>query len=841
MEPSDARLPRFVRPRRYRLHFDVDPAADRFSGSVEIVLALDREVSEIQLHAVGLTVKAATLDGRAVGVRPRPEAERVALTLPAPAKAGAATLALYFDGLLQKGLRGLYRAEANGRAYAFTQFEPADARRAFPCFDEPEFKAIFEVSATVPEGLTVLSNGSDRGHEPARKGRVNFKFAPTPPISTYLAALAVGEIAPNWRRLTEDLLVGVHAVPEKLRLTEAALDMACAFLPILADYFGLPYPYGKLDLVAVPDFEAGAMENAGAIFFRESTLLLDPEKATLEATRQVAITVAHEMAHQWFGNLVTMEWWDDLWLNEAFATWMEFKVVDAWKPEWNLWAGFERMKAAPLHLDSLRSTRPIQAEVATPEQANEMFDGITYTKGAAVLRMFEIALGEDRFRDGVRAYLAAHQGGNARAADLWLALEQASGRPVGALAESWFTQGGYPLLTAAARGDRLHLAQRRFFALPGEGSGALWRVPLAVKVGRGGETEVIRGELASAQGELLLPPGRDFLLANAEASGFYRVEYEAETLAALAGRRDALTPVERVSVLADSWALARAGRPLAPHLRLLSAFAADPERTVLETVMAQTAYLEEFVAADADREPLRRWLRSLFAPHLARLGWEPIDGESPDDRLLRPMIVEFLGDPARDPGVREEARERARLHLESGGGPHPSLVGPCLRLAASEGDGALQRTLLARMRLASVPEDRDRLLSALAAFEAPDLYAISLDAALGPDVRAQDVASLLGQLLGNRAARAAAWRFLVDRWPEVAAKTPAFGLRRIVQATARLCDPALRREVEDFFSAREHHVEAGDRDLRQALEAIDIALALRGREQTHLGEWLRAR
>ncbi len=840
---NDIRLPRWVRPTRYGLHFDVDPGASLFAGRADIDLAVDRPIQEIEIHAVELQVAEATLDGRPLEVESRPGVERLRLRLPEAVAPGARKLGIAFQGSLQKGLRGLYRAEAGGRSLAFTQFEPADARRAFPCFDEPDFKAVFELSATVPSGMSAISNGAVVSETPSRSGRRTFRFAPTPPISTYLVALGVGDLA-CVEADCQGTPVRVFAVPEKVGLGRPALEMACAFLPWLADWFGVPYPYGKLDLVAVPDFEAGAMENAGALFFRESTLLLDPEKATLGATRQVAITVAHEMAHQWFGDLVTMEWWDDLWLNEAFATWMEFKAVDAWRPAWNLWTDFERMKAHPLHLDSLRATRPIQAEVKTPEQANEMFDGITYSKGAAVLRMFEVSLGEERFREGVRAYVHAHREGNAKAADLWADLSKATGRQVDELARSWFTQGGYPLLTLAERDGGLEVAQRRFFAKPEDAQGAApaaWRVPLALKVGRERGSELVTGEMASATSRLALPGGaRRWVLGNAEGSGFYRVAYPASMLAALTENREALSVVERVSLLSDQWALVRAGGPLVAHLPLLDAFAADRARAVLESAMGQLVGLDDVVVAEADRGRLRAWVRQALGPHARRLGWEPPSGESADDLLLRPALLETLGAVGADPELRAEARRRLEGWL--GGGPlHPSVVGAALRLSAAAGDAALYERLLARMRAAAVPEERDRLLSALGSFESPELVDRALGDALGPDVRAQDLAALVGILFVNRQARARTWRFVSARWTDVAAKAPVFGLRRIVSATARLCDPALRREVAQFFASPAHRVEAGKRDLEQALEAMDIALAFRGREQANLGAWLRAR
>ncbi len=848
------RLPSHVVPRRYRLSLDIDPAADDYLGEVEIALDISEPTRTIELHAVELVVDSATLttpgqpDEREVdlAVRLEPGRDRLHLTAPGPIAAGPATLSLGFRGKLQRGLRGLYKVTDHGRAFAFTQFEPADARRAFPCFDEPACKAVFEISVTAPANLAAYSNGALLRSEDVPDGRREHHFAPTPLLSTYLVAVAVGELGKvqgQARARGGSVPVRVLAAPGKEHLGELALEMASAFLPILEEYFDIPYPYGKLDLLAAPDFEAGAMENAGLILFRESLLLLDRATASLDAQRQVAITVAHEMAHQWFGNLVTMEWWDDLWLNEAFATWMEFVVVDRWRPGWQLWTDFERMKAAPLHLDSLASTRPIQAAVRSPEQANEMFDGITYNKGAATLRMFEIFLGEDRFREGVRQYLKAHAGKNARAEALWAALSAASGQPVEKLAESWFTRPGYPLLTISTSDYKARVTQRRFFARPGHREAtAPWAVPLAFKVRlRDGRVRRVTQLLEAHEGEVELGDG-ELLFGNAEGSGFYRVAYDAVALGRVTARLGELAPVERVSLLADQWAQVRAGAPLKPQLELLTRAATDSQRTVLETGIAQLSVLEDVVLTDGARPAFQRWVGSLLAPHLSRLGFVPGVAEDSEAQLLRPRLIEALGRLARDVSVRAEIQERLARWLSGEVAALPSsLVGVALRIAAQEGDLERWERFRLRMQNAANPEEHDRFLAALGSFEAPALVQKSLELSLGDEVRAQDLQILLGQMFFNREARRATWAFVVKRWGEVSRKAPVFGLRRVLAATAQLVDPKLRDEIEAFFSDPAHHVEAGERELRQALEAIDLGLELQTREAGNLEEWLAGR
>jgi puromycin-sensitive aminopeptidase len=843
---SSVRLSAHVRPLRYQLDFTVDPEPGTFGGEVRIELVFDLTARSFELHSVGHDIFRASLKTgereMPVAVEARPDQERLLLKLP-DSVIGPAVLTLRFAGKLQEGLRGLYRVVHGGKAYAFTQFEPADARRAFPCFDEPALKAQFEISASVPEGLTALSNG-EVIREETKDGRRRLHFAVTPRLSTYLVALAVGHFA-KVERMQGTTPVRVYAVPGKEKLGGLSLDMGAAFLPILEEYFGLTYPYGKLDMLAVPDFEAGAMENAGAIFYRESALLLDPASATLDAMRQVAMTVAHEMAHQWFGNLVTMVWWDDLWLNEAFATWTQYKVVDAWHPDWLVWTDFERMKAAPLHLDSLLATRPIQAEVRTPEQANEMFDGITYNKGAAVLRMFEVFMGPERFRAGVRDYLAAHKGENATAADLWRALGKASGQPIGELAQSWFTQPGYPLLSLTRRGASLAVHQRRFLAKPEDAARlpqARWTVPLALRSAPPqGESRLVTELLREETGEVALGGEGGWFFGNAEGSGFYRVAYEERDLRELAAHLDELSPVERVSLLGDQWAQVRSGAPLTPHLALVEALAKDGQRTVLETVMAQLVALDDVVVSDADRPALASLVRRLLGGHVERLGFDPSPKDSIDDKLLRPRVFEVAGRVGDDARVQRDALQRMNAYLADGAPLDSSMLGVALRLGA-RGSGpnlpGLYEELRARMLAAQAPEEHDRYLYALCSFETPALIDRTLQASLGPDVRAQDLQLLFGQILANRAARAASWEFLKTHFEAVRAKAPVFGMRRILGATGYLVEPGWRAEVERFFGDPSHHVEAGERELRQTLEAIDLALALRARERAHLSTYL---
>jgi puromycin-sensitive aminopeptidase len=856
MDDAAFRLPRHVRPERYTLHLEPDLADWTFTGREAIEVHLARATRRVTLHAVDLAVTEAwaTVGGRRwpcpATVEPQPTREAVVLRFAEPLPAGRATLHLAFRGTIGTGLRGLYRAEVDGRRYAFTQFESTDARRAFPCFDEPAFKARFALSVTIPTDLVAISNAPVQREAPGpRPGTRTVYFAPTPRMSTYLVALAVGALEATAPVMVRGVPVRVWTVPGKTGLGAFALEAAAAALERLERYFGVRYPYGKLDLLAVPDFEAGAMENSGAIFFRETALLCDPATASLAARKRIALVVAHEIAHQWFGNLVTMQWWDDLWLNEAFATWIEFRTIDDWRPEWEVWVDFQQEKAAPFATDALASTRPIRATVKHPAQISEMFDAITYEKGAAVLRMLEHYLGPAVFRAGVRQYIRAHREGNATAADLFGALEAASGRRVRAIARDWIDQPGYPVLRAALIGPdrgrrppRLQLAQQRFFADPNraEANGQRWRIPIVLRYADGARPVEQRVLLAAPQAEVALATRRPprWLYANAAESGFYRVLHDADTCAALVSHlAEALAPVERVGLVGNQWALTRAGYlEIDAFLEFLQAFRDETHRAVVEAIVDALAFIDFYLVEPEDRPAFARFLEALLGPQLAALGYAPAPGEADDTRLRRAAVLRALGRLARLPAVVAAAERGLERYWADPHAIDPNLVDVFVAIAAQQGDAARFDRYLEEMRRARTPQDEQRHLLGLAVFEAPALIERALALSLTPTVRTQDVGLLLARLLGNPVGRWAAWDFVRREWAALEGRLPPFMRRRLIAATVHLATPAARREVEAFFTA--HPVEAAERTLQQTLEQLDIILAFRARAMPRLRRWL---
>jgi puromycin-sensitive aminopeptidase len=842
------RLSPDVRPTEVDVHVEVDPASSpAFSGEVTHHLLLAKSRRSLELHADELAVSGAVVEaaGRRLAGRivRHPERETIEVQVGETIPSGEASLTLSFRGKLRSDLRGLYAAGAGERRYAFTQLEAADARRFFPCFDEPAMKARFRLSVTTATRNTVLSNNPVEKLEPLGRGRKTVHFRRTPPLSTYLLALAVGELAASEPVHCGETEIRVWHVPGKEGLVQFGLDAARETLARLEAYFDLPYPYEKLDLVAVPDFEAGAMENAGAVFFRETLLLVDPERATLSEKKRAAEVICHELAHMWYGDLVTMAWWDDLWLNEAFATWMAFHVVDAWKPEWKMWNDFQHHRAAALGLDALAETHPIYVKVRTPSEATQNFDLITYEKGASVVRMIERFLGAETFREGVRRYIRAHQEGNAIAADLWNALAEASGQDVEPVVRAWIEQPGFPLLRLrrAERDGRswLRFEQERFLSNPkAKRPGALWPVPWVGRVASGESTRTVRQLLTRKRGEIELPVRAPrFVYGNAEEGGFYRPLHEESELAALAGAQGALAPIERMGLIGHQWAAARAGfASVKAFLELALSFGKERDPDVLVALRGPLELCARSVgralgkAAEAEQ---RARVARAFAPAFAEAGWDGRPNDRDDDRLRRAALLALVGEVGESPAVLGEARERCLRYLADRRSLEPNLADAVVALAARGADESLLEKYLAASQAASTPQEQRRFLLGLGAFTEPEPVERALALSLTDAVGTQDVAILLTRLLGNRAASETAWAFYKKRFAKLRRRMPPMLVTRPIEALPALGTRAYRRDVAAFFGA--NPIATGGRAVKQTLEQFDLNLAFDERVRGELG------
>jgi puromycin-sensitive aminopeptidase len=843
-DDKNFRLPAHTRPSRYAATVTIDLEGKSFSGQQTIDLQLAQATGEVVLHAIDLDIERVVFHagsgptiGKAVMV---PESETARLSFAGGLPQGNGRLELHWKGKFSAGLRGLY----NAGGVAVTQFEAADARRLFPCFDEPEFKATWALTLLVPRGATALANGAQLDRQGAGDHeRVVFKE--TPLLSSYLVALAVGNVVATPMQEVRGVPVRTWSTPEKKHLAAFGQDVAVNVLPRLEDYFGLPYAFGKLDQIGIPDFEAGAMENAGLITYREVALLLDPATASLPVKKRVAEVVTHELAHQWFGNWVTMVWWDDLWLNEAFATWMAYKIVDQWKPEWRVWLDFDTGKAAALHLDALSSTHPVRpTAIHNAAEATESFDAITYEKGGAVLRMIEGYLGEAPFREGIRIYMKRHAQANAVADDLWNALGESSKQPVLELANAWIRQSGYPLVTATLAGKTLTLSQRRFFSAPGSSGAETWPVPMVLRFrdGRGVREQRVLFRGASQTISLECEGEVQWLCANAGSNGFYRVGYDAAAMAKLAQHVTELAPAERVSLIADAWALVRAGQvEIGTFLELAMRFGNEPDNAVLDELVSRLSVIEHRLVSDADRPKLHARLAKLLGGQLAEVGWDAKSDESDESRLRRAALLRGVGGVGRDPQVIAEGKLRLDRFLAGDASAlENNLQDIAVGMAARAGDAKRFDQLLQKFQAEKDPAFRRRYLMALTAFEEPQLVERAQALALTETVPMQDFAGFIGGLLGNRVGRDGMWKTLQQKWDAVLERAGGAPMlfRRVVESMGALPERRHLTEVEAFLAAHPH--DATKMAAAQTLERLRQDVELRERTLAPLGAWLRA-
>ncbi len=849
----DGRLPAAVVPRRYDVTLSVEPDQGRFDGSVAIQLHVREAVRRVTLHALDLEILEATVEWGGVHhastVSTDSGSETVTLTLTREIPAGPAMVGLTFSGRLNQQMKGLYEAKAGTERFAFTQFEATDARRAFPCFDEPALKAAFKITAVIPDHLVALSNMDIEVESvDAAARRKTVTFAETPPMSTYLVALAVAKLERR-EALIDGTRAAIYTTPGQLALTGFAHEVMQACLPRLNAYFDLRYPLAKLDLVGVPDFAMGAMENWGAIFFRENRLLLDPAQASANTLRAVANVITHEVVHQWFGNLVTMDWWEDLWLNESFATWLACKIVDDWRPEWQSWVEFARDKQVPLGVDALASTRPISSKVRTAAEAEEMFDALTYEKGASVLRMLEQFLGDDVFRRGIREYIGAHQYGSAPAADLWAALEAASGQPVPAIARDWFTRPGFPVVAARADGPDLQaitLEQARFLAdrdAP-EDLGAPWAIPLTIVFEDDEGVRRHRVLLTATRATIALPAnGRvRWVCANAGEQGFYRTHYDRRLRDALADSLSRLSAEERFGLLDNAWALAQKGAlPIGEFLDLVVRFRGDGTRVVVEGLAGYLGTLGERLMTESDRPRFARFIEDFLQPLVASLGWEARPGEGDEPKLARAAMLWTLGSLAKPAPLLRGMAERLEGYWADPASLDPTLAAAVIRLCARAGDRVRYDRYLERYRAAATPEEKDRYLTAFGDFADPALTPVILALILTEAIRGQDIWKPLRGLLSNPATQGDTWTFIKSNWQALRQKGGSVGAQRIIGGTKVLWKPEWLAEVECFFSDKANHVASAERTLIQAVESIRLGLAFRSDQQGKLSEWLRGR
>jgi puromycin-sensitive aminopeptidase len=843
----DYRLPSTVVPSRYDIRLEPDLDAATFAGEETVAIIVSEPVTEITLNAAELAIQSVsvrTADGTVVpGSASLDEAaERARLLFPAPIPAGEHRLTLSFTGVLNDRLHGFYRStykDAAGVSHtiAATQFEATDARRGFPCWDEPALKAVFAATLVIPERLSAVSNTRVLSETAAGAGKKAVVFADSIRMSTYLVAFVVGELVAS-----EPVMVGatplrVWCVPGKLHLTRFALDVGAFVLDFFERYYGLPYPGDKLDMLAIPDFAAGAMENLGAITYRETALLVDEATASHVERERVADVVAHEIAHMWFGDLVTMLWWNGIWLNEAFATFMELRAVDAWKPEWRRWTTFGVSRAAAMVVDGLQNTRPIEFEVRAPRDCEAMFDLLTYEKGASVLRMLEQHLSDEVFRDGVRLYLERHRFGNAETTDLWKALGDAGRLPIPEVMNGWIFRPGYPLVIVEPEGVGIKLSQRRFTYLEGEGSAAeRWQIPVRVRasVKRGFVDKPVL--LGNEDISVSLPAAPDWVVVNAGGHGFYRVQYAPPLLKKMTGALKKLAPIERFNLVSDSFALAQAGAMASTdYLDLTARFVEETDRNVWTALINSWSYVNRLVGEES-RPHLEALVRQRVEAPVERLGWEAQPAESELERQLRGDLLRTLGTLGNDPEAQERARALYHRYREDESVVDPDVLPAVIAIAGAGGGETEYEEFLQRFKGARTPQEEQRYLYALAGFRQPELIRRTLEKTTNGEVRSQDAPFLMRALLVGVYSRALAWDYLKSHWETMARQYPGSAYRRMYEGVTGLVSPEWEREVREFFPSNK--IALGGKTLEQYLEQLRIAVRFQEREQPALAGYL---
>jgi puromycin-sensitive aminopeptidase len=636
--------------------------------------------------------------------------------------------------------------------------------------------------------------------------------------------------------------VDVDGVPLRLihpigkgHLTDYALEVGAFSLRYFTEYYGIAYPGQKLDLVAIPDFAFGAMENLGCVTFREVLLLIDPSRATQPELTRAADVIAHEIAHMWFGDLVTMRWWNGIWLNEAFATFMATMAVDAFKPAWHRWVQFGLERSAAFEVDTLRNTRPIEYPVHSPQDANGMFDLLTYEKGGSVLRMLEQYLGESRFRAGIRHYLDVHQYGNTETSDLWDAIEQVTGEPVRRVMESWIFQRGFPLLSvegSAAGG--LALGQQRFcYTASDDSDETLWSVPVVLRTGRGTETSERRELLESMSVTLAPEAPMDWVVVNAGGHGFYRVRYTPDLLQSLTPiMMQQLTPIERYVLVDDTWSSVVAGSTSAvDFLAFAQAFDNETDLDVWSVLSGCLEQLDRLLDGAA-RTRYQARLRQLYNPVLARLGWTPQPDESPRPLELRGLMIRALATVAQDDEALSRSRALHAQYLQDSASVEPNIAAATAAAVAASGTAADYLAFVARFKHAATPQEERRYQALLALFPGTLEIATTLQMTLNGEVRTQDAPYLVAQCLRHRHHGPQAWRFVKANWERMLHAYPDNAIVRMLDGCKALSFPDVAADIAAFFT--DHHVPQGELTLQQHLERLRVNVAWRERESARL-------
>ena len=857
--PPTLRLPQVAEPTGYAVDLTLDPDQKSFRGAVDVDVHVKQKTDLLWLNAKDLKVEkaSATVGGRpqAVAVRVVPGGEDfLGFAFERPLDPGSVRLHVEYTGALDEtSTQGAFRQKDGDDWYVFTQFESTDARRAFPCFDEPSYKVAWELTLRIPKGDSAVSN-TPVASETKEGGKKVVQFGKTPPLPSYLIAFGVGpfDFVDAGKAGARKIPIRIVTPRGKAAQAAYAAKTTGPLLERLEAYFGIPYPFAKLDQLAIPQTVSfGAMENAGLITWSERILIAPPAEETIDFQRIQASINAHEMAHQWFGDLVTLAWWDDVWLNESFATWMADRTIIEWKPQWHDDARRVRDSSNVMYTDALVSTRKIRQEIASADDIENAFDPISYQKGAAVLAMFESWIGVEKFRAGVHAYLEAHANGNATERDFLQAIEAASRPGVSAAFSTFLDQPGVPVIDVALAcgggSATLALSQKRLLPVGSKGSAAeVWRVPVCARAEAGGIDSRACSLLAEAKGSTPAPSTSKgsgcpaWILANDGELGYYRSLYEGDLLPKLLTVADAkLSVAERVGLIRDVNALAQASAlPVATALRLVPRFGGDADRQIVTSTLRISGDVRQHLVP-ADLLPhYARFVSKVYGERARSLGLAPTAGEDEETRLLREELVPFVAREGEEPALQAEAKRLSLAWLTDRKAIAPELAGDVLAVAAHFGDAELFDRFLGAIKPSKERRDRRRLFHALGEFRQPDLVRRALALSLSDEFDSRESISVVTVAADTGNSPELAWDFFKEHYDAMLARQPRESVGDAPEIAKAFCDPAHRKDVADFFRGRIEKLPGGPRNLAQTLETIDLCIALRTAQEGSVKEFL---
>lgn len=734
---------------------------------------------------------------------------------------GNYTITLEFTGKITAAMNGMYPCnfehQGKNKQLIATQFESHHAREVFPCIDEPEAKATFDLILTTPKGETVFANTPVKSEKNTANSVIT-TFETTPIMSTYLLAFVYGDMGFKEAKTKDGVAVRTYATPDNVQFTDFALDVAVKCLDFYNDYFGIPYPLEKCDMVALPDFASGAMENWGCITYREQCMLVDPKNTSIPTKQYVAMVVAHELAHQWFGNLVTMRWWTDLWLNEGFASWIEYMAVDHIFPDWQMWTQFavdEQHRA--FRLDALENTHPIEVPIRHPDEIRSIFDTISYSKGASVLHMLHAYLGASDFRNGLRHYLKKHAYKNTDTVDLWQALEDISKKPVRKFMHAWTTQSGFPVVSIKTEGTQSTISQTRFFINPEHSKTTEHTWPISLQAANKDLPAVFNNSDTTFK---YASPEK--IKLNQNQTGFFRVNYDQEQLSYM-GKQVAhgkLSPLDRLGVLSDVFESAKAGfSSTVEALEFLGHFAHEDNNAVWDVITAGLGSIRAVMDDENLRESMKPYIIGLAHKQYKRLGWKIKKTDTYFDTLLRPTVIGLTTGADEKSAVAEaNALFDKATSMEA---IEPDLRSIVLASAVrARNDNKTFEKLLTLYHASHLSEEKTTLAAALTAFKDPTLYKKALDLIKTDAVRAQDISYWIVYSFSNRFARKETWKWMTDNWKwlEATIGNDLSFHRFPLYAANAFSDKSFIPEFTAFFEQQSNS--ALERSIKQGLETL---------------------